>query len=107
MPMCCLLGMLQVVPVLLGALPLQEDYDEAEAVYGALADLLVNPETAHRVSPSLAPILQVGLCDKNVVLKTALPTSDLRLVRPADRLTRWPLLPTPHLLQAYGWGRCR
>lgn len=50
----------QVVPVLLGALPLQEDFDEAEAVYGALADLLLNPETAHRVSPSLAPILQVG-----------------------------------------------
>ena len=44
--------------MLLGALPLREDYDEAEAVYGALAGLLLNPATAQRAAPSLAPILQ-------------------------------------------------
>ena len=50
----------QVVPVLLGGLPLREDYDEAEAVYGALAGLLLNPATQQRVAGSLPAILQVG-----------------------------------------------
>lgn len=49
----------QVVPVLLGALPLQEDLDEAEAVYGSLCGLLLHPDTSPRVAPLLPQILQV------------------------------------------------
>ncbi|KAK9905642.1 hypothetical protein WJX75_003705 [Coccomyxa subellipsoidea] len=48
----------QVVPVLLHALPLQEDMDEAEAVYGSLCGLLLHPDTAPRVAPVLPQILQ-------------------------------------------------
>jgi hypothetical protein len=54
----CLI-VLQVVPVLLHALPLQEDMDEAEAVYGSLCGLLLHPDTAPRVAPVLPQILQV------------------------------------------------
>ncbi|BDA47413.1 Importin-4 [Coccomyxa sp. Obi] len=49
----------QVLPVLLGALPLQEDIDESEAVYGSLCGLLLHPDTAPRVAPYLPQTLQV------------------------------------------------
>ncbi len=53
------LGVVQVLPVLLGALPLQEDIDESEAVYGALCGLLLHPDTAPRLAPYLPQTLQV------------------------------------------------
>jgi hypothetical protein len=67
----------QVVPVLLGALPLREDYDEAEAVYGALAGLLLDPATAARAAPSLGPILQArrGPCRFSCTPDTPLHTA--------------------------------
>lgn len=47
------------MPVLLGALPLQEDLDEAKAVYGSLCGLLLHHDTAPRVAPFLPQIIQV------------------------------------------------
>ena len=47
--------------MLLGALPLQEDMDEAEAVYGSLCGLLLHPDTSPRVAPVLPQILQVSV----------------------------------------------
>ncbi|KAK9824669.1 hypothetical protein WJX72_012191 [[Myrmecia] bisecta] len=48
----------QILPVLLGALPLTADADEADAVYGALCTLTTTAELAHRLVPFLPATMQ-------------------------------------------------
>ena len=43
------------------ALPLQEDFQEAGPVYGALCGLVTNAETAPKVANLVPQIVQVGL----------------------------------------------
>lgn len=50
----------QVVPVLLGALPLKEDMDEVAPISHALAAMLLNPELAARLGPFKGSLLQVA-----------------------------------------------
>lgn len=52
-------GILQVVPVLLSAVPLKEDFDEVAPVSSALAAMLLNPELAPRLAPLKSSIFQV------------------------------------------------
>ena len=52
-------GILQVVPVLLSAVPLKEDFDEVAPVSSALAAMLLNPELAPRLAPLKSSLLQV------------------------------------------------
>ena len=54
---------MQVVPVLLSALPLKEDFDEVAPVSSALAAMLINPELALRLVSQKDSLLQVrGVC---------------------------------------------
>lgn len=48
----------QVLPVLLTALPLQEDFQEAGPVYGALCGLVTNAETASKIANLVPQIVQ-------------------------------------------------
>lgn len=54
-----------------GALPLQEDFDEAEAVYGALCGLATNTETASKVSSFFPQLVQVKSLSSNFAYKPA------------------------------------
>ncbi len=49
----------QIVPVLLGVLPLKEDMDEVAPVSHALAAMLLSPELAARLGPCKGGLLQV------------------------------------------------
>eukprot|EP00891_Asterochloris_glomerata_P009671 jgi/Astpho2/9671/e_gw1.00146.14.1_t len=48
----------QVLPVMLGALPLREDFDEAQPVYSSLCHLATNPNSAQGVVPQVPAIVQ-------------------------------------------------
>ncbi|KAL3153296.1 hypothetical protein ABBQ38_011641 [Trebouxia sp. C0009 RCD-2024] len=48
----------QVLPVLLTALPLKEDFEEAGPVYGALCGLVTNAETAPKVANLMPQLVQ-------------------------------------------------
>ena len=61
--------------MLLSGLPLHEDFDEAEAVYGALAGLLLNPATQQHMAGSLPAMLQVG--QRCLVILVLTPTPDM------------------------------
>ena len=50
----------QIVPVLLGALPLKEDMEEVAPVSHALAAMLLNRELAARLRPFKGSLLQVA-----------------------------------------------
>ena len=54
-----------------GALPLREDFDEAEAVYGALCGLSTNADTAPKVAGVMSQLVQV----KVSLMRTCMHTS--------------------------------
>ena len=50
----------QVVPVLLGAVPLKADLDEVAPLCSALAAMLLKPDLAPRLAPFKSSLLQVA-----------------------------------------------
>ena len=50
----------QIVPVLLGAVPLKADIDEVAPLCSALAAMLLKPDLAPRLAPFKGSLLQVA-----------------------------------------------
>lgn len=50
----------QIVPVLLGAVPLKADIDEVAPLCSALAAMLLQPDLAPRLAPFKGSLLQVA-----------------------------------------------